>query len=760
MLLLSLAFLAGQFWLHQLSVIDFAHCRVPVALALLLALLPASRRLLTVPVIVTFLCGFVWAGWHAQQQLRDDLSPELEGQDFLVTGYIADIPERETYGQRFVLQVEHSEVELPEKIELTWYDLESPLQAAERWQLQVRLKRRHGFANPGGQDYEGQLFRKGLGATGYVRDDPDNQRLGHAALKVLSLRAQLTTAIARALPQAPMQGVIRGLAVGDQQAISSEAWQVFARTGTSHLMAISGFHIGMVAWLCAWLGGQLVRLPMAQRWRLTRPDLRAVFGISAAVAYSLLAGMSIPTQRTLIMVVVYFVAQLLRREVSVWHSFGLALLAVLVADPFATLSVGLWLSFGAVAVILLNQQGRLEPAKGWRNLLGVQGVVTVGLVPLLLTSFGGLSLVSPWVNLLAIPLFTAVVVPLVLLACGLLALMPAAGTLALQSIARLLDGVYAGLSYAANLPWAMWYAPAVPWWISVLLLLGTAMMVLPWLGTLRLAGLLATLPALLYQPVTPRVGEFELTALDVGQGLAVVVRTTHHALLYDTGPVFQSGRDTGELVVLPFLRASGIRQLDRLVLSHGDNDHTGGAASVRAGMLVQQMLVGPSVSGVDSAKPCRAGQHWQWDGVEFEVVHPGTETWPDDNNSSCVLRIHARGGSALLTGDIESEAEAMLVESGAALHANIVVAPHHGSRSSSTVAFIQATRPVGAQWVLFSAGYRNRWGFPKVEVEQRWLAAGARPNNTAVDGALQFQVTGKGIAWQRYRTAGHRYWWH
>ncbi len=752
------AFLLGDVWVQLLPALDLPHLLVPAGIAALVLVLPPTRSWCTAPAIVAFLLGIVWTASNARSYLQHDLSPALEGQDLLVTGHIASIPELESYGVRFAFVIEQAPVAVPPRIELTWYDPPSAVHAAERWQMQVRLKRRHGFANPGGFDYEAALFREGIGATGYVRASDLNRRLGRARGEyVLKTRAALTEAIADAIPRAPMQGVVRGLAVGDQQAIGNEQWQVFARTGTSHLMAISGFHIGMVAWLFAWLGSRLVYLPAAQRWRWTAPDLRALFGMSAALGYSLLAGMSVPTQRTLLMLAVYFGAGLLRREINVWQGFGLALLLVLLVDPFAPLGVGAWLSFGAVAVILLNQVGRAQRASGWRGFLSMQLVVSVGLVPLLLSSFGSLSLVSALVNLLAIPLFTAVLVPLVLIGCALLLMQPAVGGWWLGWLAKGLDHVFAGLQWASGLSWASWYAPQAELWAMGLLVLGTVMMVLPWLWPLRLSGLFCCLPALCWQPVLLPEGGFTMTTLDVGQGLAVVVQTRTHTLLYDAGPKFQSGRDTGELVVLPYLQAQGIRYLDMLVISHGDDDHAGGVQSVLTGMPVGQLLPGPSVNSPVPRTSCQGGQRWQWDGVVFMVVHPGPGYEHDsDNNQSCVLQIAAPGGSALLLGDVEKRIERALSNAGLIGRTTVVEAAHHGSRSSSTDVLINATQP---EWVVFSAGYRNRWGFPRPEVLSAWQASGAQTVSTIDSGAITLALLpGQPVVVQRYREQRRRYW--
>jgi len=724
--------------------------------------------------IVAFMLGGVWAGGHAVWQLQQDINPELEGRDIAVVGRIVSLPQRELYGWRFNFAVDSAvdpSLVLPPLIELSWYAHDHQVHAAERWQLQVRLKRRRGFANPGSYDYEGQLFREGIGATGYVRASADTQYLGIAHGEyVLKTRAYLAERIAAAVPDAPMQGVIRGLAVGDQQAISGAQWQVFSRTGISHLIAISGSHIGMVGLLAAWLGGLLVHVPWAQRLRLTRPHVRAIFGLTAATAYSLLAGMSVPTQRTLAMLAVYFATQWLRRHVSVWHSFGLALLLCLLLDPFAPLAIGAWLSFGAVAVILLNQQGRLHKDYWWREFLTLQVVVSIGLTPFLLAAFGNISLVAPLINLIAIPLFTVVLVPAVLLSCSLLLIHAPAGTWCLQVLAHGLDAVFAALKWAAQLPLATWYFPTPPSWALGLLAVGALVVIVPILWPMRFCGLLCCLPALLWQPDPLPADSFELTTLDVGQGLAVVIRTRTHVLLYDTGPKFQSGTDTGQLVVLPYLHALGVRRVDVMMISHGDDDHAGGMESVRAGIPIDALLLGPSVRAPalhteGQAQRCTRGQHWQWDGVEFEVEHPAADDHAlganksekmSDNNTSCVLRVAAAGGSALLLGDAEKPVEQQLVADGLIPATDIVVAGHHGSLSSSTAELVVATH---AREVIFSAGYRNRWGFPQPEVVRRWQQAGARTDSTIESGAVSVLVTPTGgDPPQAYRKIKRRYW--
>lgn len=751
MLQFALAFLLGNGTVQLAPALDSPWLAV-AAVGALVALLARWPR----GPVLAFLLGMVWVLWPAHARLSERLPPSLEGADLTISGHVASIPEIEPYGARFRFDV--ATAGLPPHIELTWY--ERPMaRAGEHWRLTVRLKRPHGFANPGGYDYEAQLFRENIGATGYVRDAGSHQRLADESPRygVLRARAWLVERIRLALPAHPQQGVIRGLVVGDQQAIGSGQWRLFARTGISHLVAISGLHIGMIALLAAWLGGQFIRVPAAQRWRLAKPDLQALAGLSAAFGYSLLAGMSVPTQRTLIMLAVVFGARLSRRRLDIWQGFGLALLAVLLLDPFATLAVGTWLSFGAVALILLSLGARVRRPKLLGEFLRTQAVVTVGLVPLLLAAFGAVSLVSPFVNLAAIPLYTLVVVPLALLGTLLTSISLPLGAGLLQLSAGLLDRFEALLAWAAAWPLAAWHFPQPDFWAVLLMGAGVVLMVAPLLWPMRYTGLLLCLPAACWQGPRLKDGEFSVTLLDVGQGLAVVVQTREHTLLYDAGPAFRSGRDTGEIVVLPYLHANDVRRLDAVLASHGDEDHVGGLPSVLADMPVQRLLLGPSVNYSGPAERCVQGDEWRWDGVEFRILHPAAYSHGDsDNNTSCVLHIRGRDGSALLLGDIERSAERELLTSRRLAPAELVVAAHHGSRSSSTVEFIDA---VQARYVLFSAGYRNRWGFPKEDVVARWRAVGAQPFVSAESGAIAAAFARDGLAAPRqYRKQHVRYW--
>jgi competence protein ComEC len=540
--------------------------------------------------------------------------------------------------------------------------------------------------------------------------------------------------------------------------MKAEQWRVFAATGTTHLMAISGLHIGMVAMLAAWGGGCIVRWRRAQSLGLTAMHGQVLAGVSAAVIYSVLAGLSVPTQRTLVMLCIYFGLRGFRRTLDIGRSLSLALIAILLVDPFAPLSVGAWLSFIAVLVILMATAGRLVREGMIASFSRVQWAVTIGLIPVLLASFGNLSLLAPVANVLAIPAFTLLVVPGTLIGTVAAMIDPSLGAPLLKLPALLLDAGWPVLEWLAQRPLAVWHAPQPSLPVFLALLAGVSLLSLPTIWPLRFTGVLLCLPMMFYRAPTPAPGTFELTVLDVGQGLAAVVRTHSRTLVYDTGPAYPSGRSAAELAVLPFLRNRDVRGIDLLMVSHGDQDHSGGLSELLAAMPVRAVATGPSVAFHDSARiGCHRGQHWQWDGVRFTVLHPDSEGQTlarSGNDSSCVLLIQGHGGNALLTGDIEIDAERRLLARGLP-RAEVVVAPHHGSDTSSSSLFVAAVRP---DVTIFSTGYRNRWNFPRPAVLARWREVGARCYETAASGAITVTFEPTGLQVREQRHTQRRYW--
>jgi len=555
MLRVAIAFLLGHCCIHTLPALPAIW---PWAILLCIAF--AVVVLLRVPAAVALLLGIAWAWGNAAGRLADDLPAALEGVDLVVLGHVASLMDVGAKDPQFEFDVLAAPRGVPARIRLAWYDNTAHPEAGEQWQLVVRLKRRTGFANPGGFDYEGQLFRSGIGASGYVHADGRNSRVTAAATMyaVLRVRSWISQRLATAVGASPMLGILQGLAVGDTHAISADQWRAFSATGTTHLLAISGMHISMIATLFAWAGGAVVYWPAAQRHRLNAIHGQVVGGLCGAIAYSMLAGLSVPTQRTLLMLCLYFAARWWRRETSVGHALGLALIGVLLFDPFAPLAAGAWLSFAAVAVILFGVSGRLAAASMLGNFSRVQLAVTIGLIPVLIGVFGTLSLISPVANVFAVPFFTVLLVPLVLMGALAAAVYVPAGAMVLGFAVRLLHWCWPALQWFADLPLATWHFPLIPPLPHAALIAGSLLFVLPGIWPTRWTALLLCLPALGFRPPAPAAGEFRLTVLDVGQGLAAVIRTQAHVLIFDTGPAFRTGRDAGELVVLPYLYSQGL----------------------------------------------------------------------------------------------------------------------------------------------------------------------------------------------------------
>ncbi len=757
----ALAFLAGICLL-------FSGHRLP-DIASLLAVAFTAGVCLCLPrlrLAAFLLTGFIWAGWHAQQLSALQLPVELEGRDLLVRGQVTGLPERLT-GDRVRLRLhidsyrtdaDWQALMLP--VRLNWYRGAPAIQPGERWQLRVRLKAAHGLVNPGGFDYQRWLFAHRLRATGYVRKSVDNKRLLPGPVTgSQQLRYRLSHYLqARDLP-ASRRALLRALAIGDRGGMSRPQWDLLQQTGTSHLLAISGLHVGLVAGLVFWGVAQLwSRLGGARLW--PAPRAAALAALFAALVYALLAGFEVPAQRALIMVWVWMLSILLGVQGRPWQVWALALWLVLLHEPLSVLTAGFWLSFSAVALILYLGRGRYGRNGRLRSVPAMQLGLTVGLTPVLWTWFQQASLVAPLANLVAIPWVGFVIVPLLL-----------AGLVLLPVSSVVTDGLLSVAAAALEVLWrflqwldpgdsqALWHAPPLSLPALALCTAGLLLILLPRGTGIRGLALIMLLPVLTAEPRRPAPGELWMMLLDVGQGLAVVVETRRHVLVYDTGPAFPGGFDTGKSVLIPFLQRRGYRQLDRLVISHSDNDHSGGGHSLSRRYPAGQVDAGePQLIRWAKATNCHAQPPWQWDGIRFRYLP--TPAMAGGNNASCVLKITTPGGrGVLLPGDIERSVEtALLTAPAGALAADVLVAPHHGSRSSSTPAFIHAVRP---DWVLFATGYRNRFGFPRPDIVARYRAAGVRYMDSATAGAIEVCIGDRqGVRVSGWRQRRKRVWRH
>ncbi len=782
-----------------------------------------------------FMAGISWAVFYAQHALQHRLPESLAGETILVQGTIVGIPQNDAATKRFYLLLDSFQSPLkiekpPRKLRLSWYSNRSArsesVNAGEKWQFEVRLKPPHGFYNPGGFDYEGWLFQQGIDATGYVRASEKNIRLSAGDGTYFSslwsrtqggidaYRQQISESIRHreqlgAGTETDMTGLVTALAVGDRGGVKQQQWQELLYTGTNHLMAISGLHIGL-AYLSGFLIGRWL-LPVAVMKYIPAQQVGIVVGILVALAYALLAGLSIPTQRALIMMLSFAGAALLRRYFRPVDALGLALFLVLLWDPLSVLSAGFWFSFAAVGVIFYTlSEDRFKNLSGAEKSVEYSGVsrfmrlaahrlllwsslqfaITLALFPLSLYLFQQGSLIAPLANLVLVPYVSFLVVPVILLALLLYPVSIHLSEVLFGVAAQLLQWVWPFIRYLSELPFAYYVNGSVSIQVLLVSILAIGILLLPskfWsnclsgraLAFMQRFGLIVKLLIflLLIAPLllrnSPQVlaeGEFSLSVLDVGQGLANVIQTSNHSLVFDSGAKLSEKLDAGSSVVVPFLRANGIRSLDMLMISHGDADHIGGAGSILKA-YPQARLLGQDLASLEHDNPesCRQGQHWQWDGVDFMILHPADSDGRIEeprsarlkrNNHSCVLRVSSAAGSVLLTGDIEKKVEKQLVKQQAEwVSANVLVSPHHGSKTSSSKVFLDTVKP---ELAIFSSGYRNRYRLPNDDVRQRYRQRGIKTFQTGHRGAVLMTFkNNRGLTGlTMWRDANRHYWNH
>jgi competence protein ComEC len=711
------------------------------ALLAVIAIYPAWQRPWLRPPVAAAL-GFAYAAVIAQAVEQPKLSTAATGDaDVRITGEIVSLPERSARRSRFRFRVDEARVaghpvDVPARIRLSWYGDDRPqLAPGQRWRLTARLQRPRGSLNPGGFDYERWLLRAGIGATGYVRVEPAPERLAKTFAPLAKARAALRERISTVTARLEHNGIVLALTVGDRDRIAASTWQALVATGTNHLVAISGLHIGLIAAAGFAVGRPVWRGLAPLRDRVARRSVQAATALAFAGLYAALSGFALPTQRAWVMLAVGLAAMGLRRPARPTEAIAAAAAAVVLIDPLAPLGAAFWLSFAAVATIILIAAGRLGHPRRLAAWVRVQGAVGMALVPLLVVGFGHASLIAPAVNLVVVPWVSLAVVPPALVGASLAPWWPAAAELVLAGADMAFAPVATLIEHAADFEPGRWHRASPPSVVVALALLGCLLLLSPRGMPGRVAGVVMLLPLAGWQPPRPGEGDVWIDLLDVGQGMAAIVRTHTHALVYDTGPTFSRRFDAGEAMVVPALRQMGVRTLDRIVVSHGHDDHAGGLDSVRRAYPEARVWSGePHALDVD-AQLCARGRAWRWDGVHFRLLHPSPDDGFVGNNASCVLRVEGEGGGLLLPGDIEAAAERVLRQSGQRLSAQVIVVPHHGSESSSTPRFVERVDP---RWVLYPVGFGNRWDFPDSAVVERWRPAGwAR---TDCGGALHLRI--------------------
>ena len=805
MVVSALSFLAGLMLVQQFPVLpDIQWLIVGGIVACIIAWLRYWRCLF-------FVIGILWAIVFAMHRLSDRLPEQLEGAEVQVTGTIADLPEQDEKRVRFdfitrdgvyganlpgagaaILRdgvyaanpsgtgaaitrdgvdggrgdrpvaptsaaiVTATDRQLPTKLRLSWYYPDQPIKAGQQWAFTVKLKRVHGTMNPGGFDYERWLFTEGVGATGYVRPAPKPVLLGRdsAWSSIAIWRQSITDQLSSTLGNSPSLALIKALTIGDGNSITQQQWEVFRKTGTTHLVVISGSHIGLIAGLVYFL---VLKLWAWTGWLAWSPQkIAAVSAVLVAIFYSGLAGFSVPTQRSVVMLAIAMTAIILQRNTRPFNTLAIALFAVSILDPLAVLAAGFWLSFLAVSLIVYAVSGRLGKLGHVWSAIKLHWVTSVGLSPLLLLFFQQVSLIAPLANLVAVPVISLLVVPLSLLAVMVMFISPILADKLFYLVDIVLQGLWWLLAYLAEIPLASINHAPPSYWALLFAVPGVLLLLAPVGIPARWLSLVMFLPLVFTDVKRPETGDINMTLLDVGQGLSAVVQTTHHLLVYDTGAKFSEQSDMGQSVLLPFLRSQGKAKIDSLIISHGDNDHIGGAASLIRGMDTEQVLtsVPQKLSGYAPIE-CVAGQSWSWDEVKFTMLGP-EQAFVSDNDNSCVLKIQSKYGTVLLAGDVEASAESWLVETyGEALKADVLVAPHHGSKTSSTAGFLQAVQP---DYVLIPAGYRNQFGHPHRDVLARYRQVNAKWLNSADSGAIAVNVKNNVFVVQGMRETESKYW--
>ncbi len=711
--------------------------------------------------------GFLFAFYHADQLSQFELPHALQGENVVVIGEVDGVPQQRDGGLSFTLKLHSWESgfeQKPDKILLNWYRAAPEIVAGDSWQLTVRLKRPHGRLNLGSSDREKYLFHQSVQATGYVRDTKpheieNNRRLGAKRFSLNRARQSLAQKITNVLPDSSVSGPVLALTFGLRDQMSQEQWQVFQATGTTHLMAISGLHVGLVSGLLFWLCRRLWSRSELLCLCLPAAKAAAVAALLGAMLYAAMSGMAVPAQRAALMVAIVAMAVVFDRKLFSGYLLSLAMLLILLLDPFAVLSAGFWLSFAAVAALLFVLQKNTAEKKSWQW-LQVQMLLLVALLPLSIWFFQQSSLIAPLINLVAVPLTGLVVVPLLLTGTLLMSILPILAKPVLQLGEWVLSLLVKLLGLAANLTDSMITLPKPELWVLLLAVIGIVVMLAPRLYFSKVAGALLLLPLFFNRPAGVLENEFRVDVLDVGQGSAYVIQTSQHVMVFDPGPRYAEAYEAGTAIVTPFLRARGISSLDALVVSHADKDHVGGLEGVLDNFSIEHLFLPDPASVTElDAMACHKDQQWEWDGISFTILSPSVDFIRHENNrndGSCVLLVKSKTASMLFTADIEQGSERVLVSNYPALVADVMTVPHHGSKTSSSELLLDLVKP---ELAIVSAGYRNSFGHPKPEVLERYFRNNIDILEITKTGMLTLYFRSDGsIDTTHYRKQQQRYW--
>lgn len=689
-------------------------------------------------VLLAAIVGFSWATFQASQKFLWRLPLDDIQRPLMICGKVVGINQLHEKTLKFDVEISEYDgkrLKHHPKVRLYWKNASVRLKEDDKLCGTVKLKHPWRLANPGGFDQEKQYFLEGICAQGKLLKIADYQITNKRTLA--RWRQHLNDRMQEMLDKKPFLGVIQATTVGIYQNIPSEQWKVFQATGTTHAIAISGLHISFIAMIF----GNFITLLVKRFYVLTSIFPAKCYGAIAALisafCYSAIAGFSIPTQRAFIMIAVSLSALLKRQPVLSWNGLALAWLGILCLDPLATLQMGFWLSFGCVSALIYGGS-HVNSLSVWQKYVIPQCVVFIGLLPLCSFYFQQVPLLSPIANMIAVPIIDIVVVPASLIGLLLMEIFPRCGLLCFSIAHELLVVIWWLLEKIACLPFNIWQQGEIPLIYLSFALIASLFLLAPkglpgkrfcWLGFL---------PMIFYHKPSLHYGECHFTLLDVGQGLAAVIQTQHHTLLYDAGPLYGKAGNAGDRVIIPFLHSRHIKKLDKVIISHSDLDHRAGLKGLRH--WPKGEILSSEPERLDQfSRVCVAGESWEWDGVVFTLLSPSSKLKDTKrNNLSCVLKVATKHHSILLTGDIEQRAEKrLLTEMSAALQSTILVVPHHGSLTSSSISFVEKISP---QYALFPVGIANQYGFPKPAVLKRYEEVGSQNLLSWQTGALMFEL--------------------